>query len=101
MLRSLHHHDKDQLLGRLNSADGGNTCSPTFASLCPTGYPPPVTYAKQRYDYRLSLDYKFNDQLMVYATHSTGFKAGGVSPRFSSTVTAGPVLSPSSRRQMA
>jgi iron complex outermembrane receptor protein len=41
-----------------------------------------VTYAKQRYDYRLSLDYKFSDQLMVYATHSTGFKAGGVSPRF-------------------
>jgi iron complex outermembrane recepter protein len=73
---------KAQDLGRLNSADGGLTCSPFFASLCPTGYPPTVTYAKKRYDYRLSLDYRISDNIMAYATHSTGFKGGGVSPRF-------------------
>ena len=34
-----------------------------------------------RFDYRVSLDYRFSDQLLVYATVSTGFKGGGISPR--------------------
>jgi iron complex outermembrane receptor protein len=34
-----------------------------------------------RFDYRVSLDYRFSDQLLAYATVSTGFKGGGISPR--------------------
>jgi iron complex outermembrane receptor protein len=32
-------------------------------------------------DYRVSLDYRFNPQVMVYTTVATGYKAGGVGPR--------------------
>ncbi len=32
-------------------------------------------------DYRLSVDYRFSDDLMVYGSFSTGFKGGGVSAR--------------------
>src|SRR5688500_584786 len=34
-----------------------------------------------RWDYRLSVDYRFSPQLMVYATTATGFKGGGIGPR--------------------
>jgi iron complex outermembrane receptor protein len=77
--------EKDQLLGRLNPADGGLTPSqhPAFAALLPTGgYAPVVTFSADRWDWRLSLDYKWTDTFMTYATASTGFKSGGVSPRF-------------------
>jgi iron complex outermembrane receptor protein len=33
-------------------------------------------------DYRASLDYRWTERFMTYATYSTGYKAGGVSPRF-------------------
>jgi len=71
---------KDQLLGRLNSADGGLTPDPFFN--LPGGYAPVVTFKTDRIDYRVSLDYHLTDAMMVYATHSTGYKSGGVSPRF-------------------
>ena len=73
---------KSQLLGRLNSTDGGLTGSPTFPELLPSGYPPIVTFTGNRVDYRIGLDYRLTDNLMVYASHSTGYKSGGVSPRF-------------------
>ena len=38
-------------------------------------------FSGSRFDYRASIDYRFNDQLLVYATTSTGFKGGGISPR--------------------
>jgi iron complex outermembrane receptor protein len=38
-------------------------------------------YNGQRTDYRVSLDYRFSPSVMAYATVSTGFKGGGVSPR--------------------
>ena len=34
-----------------------------------------------RTDYRLSVDYRFSPEVMLYATTSTGFKGGGVGPR--------------------
>jgi iron complex outermembrane receptor protein len=75
--------EKEQLLGRLDSATGGRTPSPIFPALVPLGgYPPAVTFADDRIDYRISLDYRWTDTFMTYATHSTGFKSGGVSPRF-------------------
>ena len=33
-----------------------------------------------RFDYRLALDYRFNQQVLGYAEVSTGFKGGGVNP---------------------
>ncbi|WP_207764879.1 TonB-dependent receptor [Hyphococcus luteus] len=32
-------------------------------------------------DYRVSIDYRWNDNFMTYATIATGFKGGGVNPR--------------------
>ncbi len=34
-----------------------------------------------RVDYRLSVDYRFSPEVLVYATTATGFKGGGVGPR--------------------
>jgi iron complex outermembrane receptor protein len=38
-------------------------------------------YEGEEVDYRLSLDYRFSDGLMVYSSFSTGFKGGGVAAR--------------------
>jgi iron complex outermembrane receptor protein len=38
-------------------------------------------YDGNRTDYRVSVDYRFSPQAMIYATTSTGFKGGGVGPR--------------------
>ncbi|MBT0669186.1 TonB-dependent receptor [Novosphingobium profundi] len=38
-------------------------------------------YKGTRFDYRASLDYRLSDEVLVYATTSTGFKGGGISPR--------------------
>lgn len=40
-----------------------------------------ATYKGNRWDYRAALNYRFNDQFMVYASYSTGFKGGGTNPR--------------------
>ncbi|MBN8830109.1 MAG: TonB-dependent receptor [Sphingomonadales bacterium] len=39
-----------------------------------------VSYSDSVVDYRLSVDYRWNDQIMTYLTYSTGFKGGGVNP---------------------
>lgn len=38
-------------------------------------------YDGDRFDYRVSVDYRFSPQVLGYATVSTGFKGGGVGPR--------------------
>ena len=77
------HEKKSQLLARLNSADGGLTGSPIFPELLATGgYPPIVTFRGSPFVYRVSLDYQWTDNILTYATVSTGYKNGGVSPRF-------------------
>ena len=38
-------------------------------------------YAGDRWDYRLGLQYRITDDVMVYGQYSTGFKGGGVNPR--------------------
>ena len=40
-----------------------------------------ATYKGDRWDWRAALDYRVNDQLMVYASYATGFKGGGTNPR--------------------
>jgi len=93
--------EKNQLLSRLNSGDGGLTASELcafkyavgfgacFGAPSPLsslyeagGYAPVVTFADDRIDYRISIDYRWSDSFMTYVTNSTGFKSGGVSPRF-------------------
>jgi iron complex outermembrane recepter protein len=39
------------------------------------------TYSGSHTDWRVSVDYRFNPAVMVYATAATGYKAGGVGPR--------------------
>lgn len=38
-------------------------------------------YEGSKVDYRINADYRWNDQLMTYASVSTGFKGGGTNPR--------------------
>jgi len=39
------------------------------------------TFSGDRWDWRISTDYRFSDALMMYASVSTGYKGGGVNPR--------------------
>ena len=39
------------------------------------------TYSGDRFDYRVAADYHFTDDVMAYASTSTGFKGGGINPR--------------------
>lgn len=39
------------------------------------------SYKGDRLDYRASVDYRFSDNVLAYATISTGFKGGGIGPR--------------------
>lgn len=38
-------------------------------------------YSGNRFDYRVSVDYRFSPEVLAYATISTGFKGGGIAPR--------------------
>ena len=38
-------------------------------------------YDGNRTDYRLSVDYRFSPEVLVYVTTATGFKGGGIGPR--------------------
>lgn len=40
-----------------------------------------ANYDGDRFDYRVSLDYRFSDAVLAYATVASGFKGGGVVPR--------------------
>ncbi|MEC3910952.1 TonB-dependent receptor [Sphingobium sp. CR2-8] len=39
------------------------------------------TYKKTHVDYRIGVNYRWNEALMTYAQVSTGFKGGGINPR--------------------
>ena len=39
------------------------------------------SYSADRWDYRISADYRWSPGLMTYGTVSTGFKGGGINPR--------------------
>jgi iron complex outermembrane receptor protein len=62
----------------------------TFSRLNPDGTPNLIvgalngitgSYDGDKVDYRVNLDYRWNDMLMTYASVSTGFKGGGINPR--------------------
>lgn len=80
--------EKIQVLSRKEPATGGTTASLIGSfTACrlqdPTGgFCGTNTFSDDRMDWRGSIDYRWTDQLMTYFTYSTGFKSGGVSPRF-------------------
>ncbi len=49
-----------------------------------------ANYDGDRFDYRVSLDYRFSDALLAYATIASGFKGGGVVPRPFTALQAAP-----------
>lgn len=63
----------------------------TFSRIDPnTGAPPPslapingrtATSGDSRWDYSVSVDYRFSPELMAYARWATGFRSGGINPR--------------------
>jgi iron complex outermembrane receptor protein len=63
----------------------------TFSRIDPnTGAPPPslapihgrtATSRDSRWDYSVSVDYRFSPALMAYARWATGFRSGGINPR--------------------
>jgi iron complex outermembrane recepter protein len=38
-------------------------------------------YSGNRFDYRVSVDYRFSPEVLAYVTTSTGYKGGGIGPR--------------------
>jgi outer membrane receptor protein involved in Fe transport len=78
--------EKNQVTRRLDPTTGGTTPStiPPFAPCADpvTGECGRNTFATDRVDYRLALDYRFTEAFMAYASYATGFKSGGVSPRY-------------------
>ena len=77
------------IIGGIRYTDDKKTYQ--FSRLDPTtGQPAPVvgpltgtggTYTGDSFDYRLGIDYRFNDALLAYASFSTGYKGGGINPR--------------------
>ena len=63
----------------------------TFSRIDPnTGQPPPslgpingrsATSSDSRWDYSVSVDYRFSPAIMAYARWATGFRSGGINPR--------------------
>ena len=78
--------EKNQVTRRLDPATGGTSGStiPPFAPCADpvTGECGRNTFATDRVDYRVAVDYRWNDMFMTYASYATGFKSGGVSPRY-------------------
>jgi iron complex outermembrane receptor protein len=72
------HQDKEYTYVRLNppSIGGGDSIffAPGFSGTS-------GTYEGSKVDYRVNLDYRWNDEIMTYASVSTGFKGGGINPR--------------------
>ncbi|HWU04528.1 MAG TPA: TonB-dependent receptor [Novosphingobium sp.] len=79
-LRYTHEH-KDYTFSRKNF-DGSNL-DPTSYTYSLIGALDGLTsvYNGSHLDWRISADYRWSPQVMTYATISTGFKGGGVSPR--------------------
>jgi iron complex outermembrane receptor protein len=43
--------------------------------------PEPLTYGEENIDYKVSLDYQYDDETLVYLMSSTGFRSVGANPR--------------------
>lgn len=78
--------EKFQVTRRLDPATGGTSGStiPPFAGCADpiTGVCGTNTFTTDRVDYRASIDYRWSDGFMTFLSYATGFKSGGVSPRY-------------------
>jgi iron complex outermembrane receptor protein len=70
--------EKDYIYNRFNPPTIGGGDSVFFA---PGFSGTKGTFAGNKTDYRVDLDYRWNPELMTYVSVSTGFKGGGVNPR--------------------
>jgi iron complex outermembrane receptor protein len=70
--------EKDYTYVRENPSSIGGGDSVFF----PPGFSGSVgRFSGTRTDYRVNLDYRWNEELMTYVSVSTGFKGGGINPR--------------------
>ncbi|HWW64096.1 MAG TPA: TonB-dependent receptor [Sphingomonadaceae bacterium] len=76
-------HDKKTYTFSRRNIDGtlpsGDLFTPNFTVAGLDGLS--ATYKKGHVDYRIGVNYRWNDALMTYAQVSTGYKGGGVNPR--------------------
>lgn len=70
---------------RFNLAGG-----PANPGQAPLNTLPALTYSGDHVDYKIGLDYRFNDAVMAYAQFATGYKGGGVNAK---PFTAGQAIS--------
>jgi iron complex outermembrane receptor protein len=69
---------KDYHYNRYNPSSAGGGDSIFFAP----GFSGTVgNYSGNKVDYRVNIDYRWNEDLLTYAEVSTGFKSGGTNPR--------------------
>lgn len=68
------HEKKDYTYSRLNPDGTPNLVLGAFTGTV-------GAYSGSQVDYRFDVDYRWNEELMTYASVSTGFKGGGTNPR--------------------
>jgi len=75
------HQDKEYTYVRLNPPGTQETLGVDSIFFTPGFSGTTATYEGSKVDWRANLDYRWNDNLMTYASVSTGFKGGGANPR--------------------
>ena len=75
------HQDKEYTYVRLNPPGTQGALGVDSIFFAPGFSGSSASYEGSKVDYRLNLDYRWNDALMTYASVSTGFKGGGTNPR--------------------
>jgi len=76
------HQDKEYTYVRENPPEVQNATGIVDSILFASGFSGTTgSYQGSKVDYRANLDYRWNDNIMTYASVSTGFKGGGVNPR--------------------
>lgn len=75
------HQDKEYTYIRLNPPGSQGILGVDSIFFAPGFSGSRGTYQGSKVDYRANLDYRWNDELMTYASISTGFKGGGTNPR--------------------
>jgi iron complex outermembrane receptor protein len=73
--------EKSQTETRLDSFTLQPSTNPAFGDFLANGGSLTRTFADDRVDYRLALDYRVSDNFMTYGSVSTGFKNGGANAR--------------------
>lgn len=81
--------EKNAFLSRLNFDGTDRLPVPGFTDQTSPG---PVDVSETKWSPLLGVDYRLSDDLMLFATYSTGFRGGGFSPRPSNGLQLAPFL---------